>query len=107
MAKYQVRYEPLKDTVFKSLWGNDDPYSLSGVEIHLHRQLQPFVLNVFFPSGVLVVISFVSFLIPVDQLPGRMSLIVTTFLMLITISSSERLNGPKVREKLIRVSGRF
>ena len=33
---------------------------------------------------------------PVDKIPGRMALLVTTFLMLVNISSTERNKGPVV-----------
>ena len=36
---------------------------------------------------------------PVDKIPGRMALLVTTFLMLVNISSTERNKGPVVRRE--------
>ena len=76
-------------------------YSVTGVEIRLKRQIKPIIMNVYFPSGALVAISFISFLIPVGRLQGRLSLVGTIFLMLVTISASERRNGPRVHYRYI------
>ena len=80
----------------KYFLGSNETYSVAGYNVHLGRWLQPYVFNVFLPTVILVLISFVSFSIPVEQVPGRMSLVITIFLMLVNISSSLQANGPKV-----------
>ncbi len=72
-------------------------YSTTGFNIYLTRWLQPYVWNTYLPSGILVLISFISFAIPVEQVPGRMALIVTIFLMLVNISTSLKTTEPKAR----------
>ncbi len=88
-------------------------YSVIGFEIDLRRRLQPFSMNVFLPTGILMFMSTIGFLIPADQVqpslqapvvllktfniqvPGRMALIVTIFLMLVNFSATERSRGPQ------------
>ena len=56
-------------------------------------------MNTYLPTFLLTMISFIGFLIPVDAVPGRMALLVTTFLMLVNISSTEKDRGPEVRQE--------
>ena len=74
-----------------------DNYSVTGYRIRMERWAQPYIWNTYLPSGILVLISFISFSIPADQVPGRVALPVTTFLMLVNIAGSVRATGPKVR----------
>ena len=71
-------------------------FSVSGFVLDLERLPTPYLINIYFPSGLLTIISFIGFVIPVDIVPGRMALLVTIFLMLINTSSTERNRGPKV-----------
>ena len=71
--------------------------SLIGFTVVLTRNPSPFFTNTYLPTGLLTIISFIGFLIPVDKVPGRMALLVTIFLMLVNISSTERNRGPIVR----------
>ena len=71
--------------------------SMSGFELVLKRSPIPFLMNVYLPTSLLTIISFIGFVIPVDLVPGRMALLVTIFLMLVNMSSTERNKGPRVR----------
>jgi hypothetical protein len=62
----------------------------------------PLVINVYFPSSILVVASWVSFLIPPELVPGRMSLLVTVLLMLISISVNNRLTATTNKESALQ-----
>ncbi len=68
VPRYAIGYDPLPDekTTYVSKV-SDSNFSVVGFEIHLHRRMQPFAMNVFVPSGTLMVISFIGFLIPVEQ----------------------------------------
>ena len=46
-------------------------YSVYGLEIHLSRCVSPYLLNVYLPTAIFVVMSWVSFLIPTDVVPAR------------------------------------
>ena len=55
-------------------------------------------MNTYLPTLLLTLASFIGFVIPVAIVPGRMALLVTIFLMLVNISSTERNRGPVVRQ---------
>ena len=74
----------------------NETFSRSGFTLVLKRSPTPFFMNVYLPTALLTVSSFIGFLIPVDVVPGRMALLVTTFLMLVNMSSTERNRGPVV-----------
>ena len=73
-------------------------FSVSGFVLNLKRISTPFLTNTYFPTGLLTIISFIGFVIPVDIVPGRMALLVTIFLMLVNTSSTERSRGPRVNK---------
>lgn len=50
--------------------------------------------NYFIPSGLFVVVSWVSFVIPPDSVPGRIALLITTLLVLINIANSAFASSP-------------
>ena len=75
--------------------------SVIGFKVALTRNPSPFYTNTYLPTGLLTIISFIGFVIPVDMVPGRMALLVTIFLMLVNISSTERNRGPIVRTCII------
>ncbi len=52
-------------------WTNSLSYSWSGFDLHLSRMLRPYAFNVYLPSGILVAASWISFLIPIEMVPGR------------------------------------
>ena len=46
-------------------------------------------------SGLFVVVSWISFVVPPDVIPGRMALLVTLFLVLVNIFNTVTTNTPK------------
>lgn len=56
-----------------------------GFKIKLKRCLLSYVFRYYISCGAIVIISQISFLIPPDQVPGRIALLVTTFLILVNI----------------------
>ena len=76
-----------------------EEYSSTGFTVFLTRAPKSHLSNTYLPSGLLTFISFISFLIPVDMVPGRMALLVTIFLMLVNISTMAFHRGPVVSVK--------
>ena len=70
-------------------------FSLAGFEIVLDRHASTYIFTYYLPSGVFVVVSWISFLIPVHAIPGRMILLVTLFLVLVNIFNTVIANTPK------------
>ena len=89
------------DLSFKQLeqvnWiGDGGEFSVGGFTVELARSPSPFYTNTFMPTFMVTVTSFLGFVIPVEMVPGRMALLVTIYLMLINIKSSEQNLGPEV-----------
>jgi len=63
--------------------GSTSNYSVYGMEIRLSRTVSPYLLNVYLPTAIFVVMSWVSFLIPTDVVPARIVLLVTLCLVII------------------------
>ena len=56
-----------------------------GFDVTLARMIQPYLFQYYFPSIAIVVVSQISFIIPLSAIPGRIGLIVTQFLTLTNI----------------------
>ena len=91
---FDLLIEPLNKTSHFS--SENDSYSISGFTAILVRSPSKFLMNIYLPTGLLTAASFIGFLIPVDLVPGRMALLVTIFLMIVNIRSTEQRMGPKV-----------
>jgi len=92
---YDITIEPLKekDTVLD--YGPMGNFSLSGFEMVLTRYVSTYIITYYLPSGLFVIVSWISFLIPMDVIPGRMALLVTLFLVLVNIFNTVTTNTPK------------
>lgn len=56
-----------------------------GFTIKMSRRLQPFIMECYLPCIAIVIVSHISFIIPLDAVPGRVALLVTQFLTLTNI----------------------
>jgi hypothetical protein len=81
------------DAVF--FGGSLGNFSLAGFEMVLHRYVSTYIITYYLPSGLFVIVSWISFLIPMDVIPGRMALLVTLFLVLVNIFNTVTTNTPK------------
>ena len=83
---YDARIEQLE--AWNSTYGKGEKYSLVGFKIKLKRAYKPYVINFYMPSTIFVMVSWISFLIPPDVIPGRMGLLITLLLVLINLFNS-------------------
>ena len=74
----------------------DMNYSQSVLQIRMSRIITPYLISTYLPSAILVFASQISFHIPPDNIPGRMSLLVTILLMFINILGNVREDTPLV-----------
>ena len=96
-SMYHVKIEELENkTMSLTRYGVEWVHSVAGFQFKLERRRTPIVINTYLPCMMLLLISFIGFFIPVQMIPGRMALLVTIFLMLVNISSSEKAHGPNV-----------
>merc|ERR1719382_654411 len=70
-------------------------YSVTGFELILTRKMSFYIVTYYLPSGLFVVVSWISFLVNPEIIPGRMTLLVTIFLVLINIHNTIQTNSPK------------
>ncbi|XP_040566993.1 glycine receptor subunit alpha-2 [Lepeophtheirus salmonis] len=89
----QIKMLSKEDQVF--LGGGLGNFSLAGFELVLHRYVSTYIITYYLPSGLFVIVSWISFLIPMDVIPGRMALLVTLFLVLVNIFNTVTTNTPK------------
>ena len=92
---YAISIERLDDSDAVFLGGTLGTFSLAGFEMVLHRYVSTYIITYYLPSGLFVIVSWISFLIPMDVIPGRMALLVTLFLVLVNIFNTVTTNTPK------------
>ncbi|CAB4059117.1 unnamed protein product [Lepeophtheirus salmonis] len=69
--------------------------SVAGFKITFRRKPEVYIFDYYIPSGIFVVVSWVSLVIPPDAPPGRIALIITTFLVLVNIANSVFSKSPR------------
>ena len=95
LVQYEMTFGAFPELSKFATHGNIS-YSRTGFRIGLSRRLFPFLLAFFLPSFLLTSISFISFFIDPEVVPGRMALLITLVLMLINLSNSARSHAPQV-----------
>ena len=70
-------------------------YSVTGFELTLRRKMSHYIITYYFPAGMFVIVSWISFLVPPESVPGRMTILVTVFLVLVNIFNSITSNIPR------------
>jgi len=70
-------------------------FSQTGFQVQLRRRRTPVLLQVYLTTGLFVIVSWISFIVPPEVVPGRMALLVTLFLVLVNIFNSVTANAPK------------
>ena len=70
-------------------------YSVTGFQLTLRRKMSHYIITYYFPTGMFVIVSWISFLVPPESVPGRMTILVTVFLCLVNIFNSITNNIPK------------
>merc|ERR1719474_894648 len=70
-------------------------FSQTGFQVQLRRRRTPVLLQVYLTTGLFVIVSWISFIVPPEVVPGRMALLVTLFLVLVNIFNSVTGNAPK------------
>ena len=80
---FNTMLTPIEQEIMHSTNGNN--FSMVGFKIYLDRHSQKYFINYYLPSLIFVTVSWVSFLIPPDIVPGRMALLITLLLVLINM----------------------
>ena len=67
MRQFTTKFREL-DSGEEHLAGNR---SVTGFKMEMERRMNKFTINVFVPTAAMVILSFASFLVPADLVPGR------------------------------------
>jgi hypothetical protein len=94
---YAITIDPLHENDSVFLGGALGNYSLAGFEMVLRRHVSTYIITYYLPSGLVVIASWISFLIPNDVVTGRTTLLVTLFLVLAVIFNSVKTNTPRAK----------
>ena len=76
-------------------YNNGGDYSVAGIEITLKRKMTHYIISWYLPSGIFVIVSWISFLVPPEIVPGRMALLITVLLLLVNNFNSITAKIPK------------
>ncbi|KAG7173069.1 Glycine receptor subunit beta-like 5, partial [Homarus americanus] len=71
-------------------------YPYVQIRIDMTRKLSYHLMNTYIPSGLFVIVSWLTFLIPPHLVPGRMVLTITTLLTMVSTFNTVRQESPKV-----------
>ncbi|XP_036965917.1 glycine receptor subunit alpha-3 isoform X4 [Acanthopagrus latus] len=77
---------------------NTGKFTCIEVRFHLERQMGYYLIQMYIPSLLIVILSWVSFWINMDAAPARVALGITTVLTMTTQSSGSRTSLPKSQE---------
>ena len=82
---FEVFITPVGDTIIPDTRTQNSSESEYGFNIELRRLVQPYLFQYYFPSAAIVVVSQISYVIPLSSIPGRVGLVVTQFLTLTNV----------------------
>ena len=83
ITKYEAASFDISITFFDG--GLDDGMNTIGLDITMDRIYEPFIWKYYVPCTAIVLVSGLSFTIPLSAIPGRVALLVTQFLSLINL----------------------
>ena len=84
MLHHKIDIQPLPSKLLVFDWGGQR-WATCGFNILLHRTRVQNIFEVYLTCTLLVIVSWISFMIPPSVVPGRMGLLVITFLTLINM----------------------
>ena len=70
---YDITINKLREADRIFVGGSLGNYSLAGFEMILRRHVSHYIINYYLPSGLFVVVSWISFLVPADIIPGTLN----------------------------------
>ncbi|CAH0721789.1 unnamed protein product, partial [Brenthis ino] len=96
LPKYVVTFVTDKSNHIRNF--GEGEHSAARLQIKLSRELRSYLLESYLPSALFVIISWGSFCVIPEIVPGRMVLLVTTLLSLVTMFDTVSTNSPDALE---------
>ena len=94
---FEIRIDPVKSFKGNNVISHPNKTTEEiGFNITLQRIVQPYLYQYYFPCIAIVIVSQISFIIPISAIPGRVALVVTQFLTLTNIFIHLMVNMTKV-----------
>ena len=96
-----------KDDLDEDVFRNGDWFAETGILFVLHRRPGSYIMRYYLPSFAMAVVSWISFVIPPEAIPGRVGLLVTLFLVLTTLFTSLQVSPETTagRTNMLQMSG--
>ena len=96
LLEYDIAFQdlPYSARTHQFFSGFAPEISFAGFQMETTRHSTSYLLNYYLPSALFVIVNWTTFVIPVQAIPGRMGLIITTFLALANIANSAFANSP-------------
>ena len=92
--QYFIDIKPLPERDHIFTWKSKN-YSICGFNVGLSRSRTQTFFQVYLTTALFVIVSWISFIIKPDVIPGRMGVLVTIFLVLINIFNGVKSNAPE------------
>jgi len=86
---------------------NSGEYAACGFEVLLTRKHEPLVYQVYIPCILFVTVSWISFIIDPKVVPGRMSLLVILFLVIINVFNDAKSGAPAAASSKLNAIDRY
>ncbi|XP_066908101.1 glycine receptor subunit alpha-4 isoform X2 [Halyomorpha halys] len=96
LPKYVVTFEAQNDS--QCVFYGEGNHSTARMLITMSREIRSHLLESYLPSTLFVIMSWGSFVVMPEVVPGRMVLLVTTLLSLVTMFDTIRNNSPSALE---------
>ncbi|XP_049789238.1 glycine receptor subunit alpha-4-like [Schistocerca nitens] len=96
LPKYVVSFST--EDYSQGVYYGEGNHSTARMHITMSRELRSYLLETYLPSSLFVIMSWGSFVVIPDMVPGRMVLLVTTLLSLVTMFDTVRNNSPPALE---------
>merc|ERR1712079_650783 len=81
---YDCKFEGFNANLTYPDWWNQT-FSTAGFKLTLTRNYSKYIINYYLPSFLFVTVSWISFLIPPEVVPGRLGVLITVLLVLVNL----------------------
>jgi len=104
--QHHIQFQKLADKK-KVVRLTSGEYAACGFEVSLKRKHEPLVYQVYIPCILFVTVSWISFIIDPKVVPGRMSLLVILFLVIINVFNNVKASAPAAASSRLNAIDRF
>jgi len=104
LLQYALELPVEKGNGTEGRWGRSDKYPYVYLRFRFERKLGNWLIQVYIPTSLVVILSWFSFWLGLDAIPARVSLLITCMLTIVTMHTS--LKGAIPPVNYIKVSNK-